>query len=64
MKNVFSFRLNGRKSIYFCGESSYVSVLFLLFLMLRANVSSLLPKYKQESRPRTIWQLVAFVSVN
>ena len=68
MRNIFSLRLNGRKSIYFCGESSYVSVLLAIlpvfvgfttsaiiqFLLLRANVSSLLPKYKQESRPRTI----------
>ena len=28
------------------------------------NITSSLPKYKQESRPRNIWELVAFVSVN
>ena len=27
MRNSFSFRLNGRKSNYFCGEPAYVSVL-------------------------------------
>ena len=27
VRNLFSFRFNGRKSNYFCGESSYVSVL-------------------------------------
>ena len=57
MRNLFSFRLNGRKSNYFCGESSYVSVLVVLlailclscfttstiiqFLLLRAHVSRL-----------------------
>ena len=52
--NLSSFRLNGRKSNYFCGESSYVSVFvgyfvfvsfttsaIIQFLLLRANVSRL-----------------------
>ena len=34
MRNLFSFRLNGRKSNYFCGESSYVSVLVVLLAIL------------------------------
>ena len=57
MRNLFSFRLNGRKSNYCCGESSYDSVLVVLlailclsvlsasaiiqFLLLRAHVSRL-----------------------
>ena len=38
MRNLFSFRLNGRKSNYFCGESSYVSVLVVLLAMLCLSV--------------------------
>ena len=34
MRNLFSFRLNGRKSNYFCGEASYVSVLVVLLAIL------------------------------
>ena len=33
MRNIFPFRLNGRKSIYFCGESSYVSVLLAILCL-------------------------------
>ena len=52
--NLFSFRLNGLKSNYFCGELSYVSVFvgyfvfvcfttsaIIQFLFLRANLSRL-----------------------
>ena len=38
MRNLFSFRLNGRKSNYFCGESSYVSVLVVLLAILCLSV--------------------------
>ena len=83
MRNLFSVRLNGRKSNYFCGESSYVSVLVVLFAILCLSVlpqallyslyccvlmfrvcgnqhNKFIAKYKQESRPRNIWELVAF----
>ena len=36
--NLFSFRLNGLKSNYFCGESSYVSVLVVLLVILCLSV--------------------------
>ena len=38
MRNLFSFRLEGRKSNYFCGESSYVSVLVVLLAILCLSV--------------------------
>ena len=38
MRNLFSFRLNGRKSNYFCGESCYVSVLVILLAILCLSV--------------------------
>ena len=40
MRNLFSFRLNGRKSNYFCGESSNVSVLVVLLAILCLSVLS------------------------
>ena len=62
MRNIFSFRLNGRKSFYFCGDrvilrfrivSYFVFVCFttsaiIQFLLLRANVSSLLPNINKK----------------
>ena len=38
MRNQFSFRLSGRKSNYFCGESSYVSVLVVFLAILCLSV--------------------------
>ena len=40
MRNLFSFRLNGRKSNYFCGESSNVSALVVLLAILCLSVLS------------------------
>ena len=38
MRNLFSFRLDGRKRNYFCGESSYVSLLVVLLAILCLSV--------------------------